>query len=62
MDILITIALVYLAYRGYQWYTNIQNQVSGPGRHREVREDDFAANPPPQPGSEDDYIEYEEVD
>jgi len=61
MDILITIALVYLAYRGYQWYTNIQEQVNGPKQPREVREDEFAANPPPQPGSEDDYIDYEEI-
>jgi uncharacterized membrane protein YebE (DUF533 family) len=59
MDILITIALVYLAYRGYQWYTNIQKQVNGPKRPREVREDDFANTP--QPGNEDDYIDYEEV-
>lgn len=61
MDILITIAVVYFAYRGYQWYTNIQNQVNGAGRPREVNEEDLAANPPPQPGSEDDYIDYEEI-
>ena len=61
MDILITVGLVYVAYRGYQWYTNIQNQVNGPGQPREVNEEDLAANPPPQPGSEDDYIDYEEI-
>lgn len=61
MDILITLGLVYAAYRGYQWYTNIQNQVDGPGRPRKVNEEELADNPPPQPGSEDDYIDYEEV-
>jgi len=59
MDIIITIALVYLAYRGYSWYTNLQKQVRGADGIREVREEDFDAAP--ASGSEDDYIDYEEV-
>lgn len=59
MDILITIALVYFAYRGYQWYTNVYEEVNGPKWPREVHEDEFANTPPP--ANEDDYIDYEEV-
>lgn len=54
MDFIFTIALIYFAYRGYQWYTNMQKQVK-PG-------------PPPNdkiditPDEEhDDYVDYEEV-
>jgi len=62
MDIIITIALVYLAYRGYSWYTNMQKQVRGNDGIREVREEDFDINATPeQPGRESDYIDYEEV-
>jgi len=62
MDIIITIALVYLAYRGYTWYTNLQAQVRGGDDIREVREEDLNINATPeQPGRESDYIDYEEV-
>lgn len=59
MDIIITIALVYLAYRGYSWYTGMQKQVQGGENLREVREEDF--DNAPAPGREDDYIDYEEI-
>ena len=59
MDIIITIALVYLAYRGYSWYNNLQKQVRGADGIREVREEDLEAAAPS--GNEDDYIDYEEI-
>ena len=53
-DLLLTIALIYFAYRGYQWYSHMKNQVK--------------AGPPPNPNIDipvpedrDDYIDYEEV-
>ena len=61
MDIIWTIVLVYVAYRGYQWYQGIQAQVSGGKRPSEVPADDLDPPPTPQPGDEDDYIEYEEI-
>lgn len=59
MDIIITIALVYLAYRGYSWYTSMQKQVKGGDDIREVREEDL--DDAPASGREDDYIDYEEI-
>ncbi|WP_420458716.1 hypothetical protein [Neolewinella sp.] len=53
-DLLLTIALIYFAYRGYQWYTHMKQQVKG-------------GPPPPhnidhsEPEERDDYIDYEEV-
>lgn len=54
MDFLFTIALIYFAYRGYQWYTNTQKKVR--------------QGPPPDPTIDitpdeehDDYVDYEEV-
>lgn len=63
MDVIITIALIYFAYRGYKWYQNIQAQaLGGTDKPREVDADmDFSDAGTPQPGDEDDYIEYEEV-
>ena len=62
MDFLFTLVLVYLAYRGYQWYQNVQAQVHGAQRPPEVDADaDFHHPAQPQPGDEDDYIDYEEV-
>ncbi len=59
MDLIWTIVLVYLAYRGYQWYNGLQAQVKGGDRPPQV-DADFEP-PHPHPGDEDDYIEYEEV-
>ncbi len=54
MDFIFTIVMIYLAYRGYQWYQRVQAQVKG--------------GPPPNPNIDgtvpedrDDYIDYEEV-
>jgi len=66
MDILITIGLVYVAYRGYSWYQHLQNQVKGPSEFREVRKEeeddrpDVVITKAPKAG-DDDYIEYEEI-
>jgi hypothetical protein len=60
MDILITIALIYLAYRGYSWYASLQEQIKG-STPREVEDEEIVINPNPQPGSEDDFIDYEEI-
>jgi hypothetical protein len=67
MDILITIGLVYLAYRGYNWYSVLQQQMKGKTPLREVAEeeeedvlDDITVKDAPQP-LRDDYIDYEEV-
>lgn len=59
MDILITLALVYLAYRGYNWYAAIQARIKD-SDIREVDEEVFI-KPNPEPGKDDDYIDYEEV-
>lgn len=59
MDILITLALVYLAYRGYNWYTTMQARIKNPDI-REVDDEAFV-HPNPEPGAEDDYIDYEEI-
>lgn len=54
MDLLLTLGLIYLAYRGYRWYDGMQQQVqSGDNDPDRVS---------PQEGREDDYIDYEEVD
>lgn len=68
MDFLLTIALIYFAYRGYQWYTALQNQVRGGDGLREVPEeddmplDDLTVTKRAEPLRDDDYIDYEEVD
>lgn len=64
MDILITIAVIYFAYRGYQWYQDLQAQALGGSRKPpEVDADaDMRDASVPQPGEEDDYIDYEEVE
>ena len=28
MDLLVTLVLIYLAYRGYRWYNGLQQQVN----------------------------------
>jgi hypothetical protein len=61
MDIIITIALVYLAYRGYSWYTSMQQQVRGGDNIREVREEDIDTDAGRASGGDDDYIDYEEI-
>jgi hypothetical protein len=60
MDILITIALIYFAYRGYSWYSSMQEQIKG-SAPREVEDEEIVINPQPGPGSEDDFIDYEEI-
>ncbi|MBB4078788.1 uncharacterized membrane protein YebE (DUF533 family) [Lewinella aquimaris] len=55
MDFIFTIALIYFAYRGYRWYTHVQQQVrQGPKRPPNI---DIT----PEEEERDDYIDYEEV-
>ncbi|WP_157976301.1 hypothetical protein [Lewinella sp. IMCC34191] len=54
-DLFLTIALIWFAYRGYQWYQRMQGQV-GPGRKPHDKLHDM-----PEPEDRDDYIDYEEV-
>ncbi|NJC28251.1 hypothetical protein [Neolewinella antarctica] len=63
MDFLITIALIYFAYRGYQWYQATQAQVKSGGQQPPEVDADFDFDSPtrPQPGDENDYIDYEEI-
>ncbi|OAV43278.1 hypothetical protein [Lewinella sp. 4G2] len=62
MDFLFTALFIYLAYRGYTWYQNVQAQVKGAPRPPEVDVNtDFHDPRQPQPGDEDDYIDYEEI-
>ena len=60
-DLVLTILLIIVAYKGYQWYTKLQAQVkAGPKPPPEVEPDlDLSAHP--QPGDENDYIDYEEI-
>lgn len=61
MDFIITIGLLYLAYRTYQWYSNLQDQARhGDDIHR-VSEEEMDLNDDHQPGRDDDYIDYEEI-
>ena len=58
MDIIVTVALIYLAYRGYTWYTSMQERVrSGPPPPTYLDDESF---PTPEE-DEGDYIDYEEV-
>lgn len=54
-DLLLTIALIWFAYRGYQWYQRVQGRM-GPGRKPHDKLHDM-----PQPEERDDYIDYEEI-
>lgn len=57
MDLIITLLLVYVAYRGYRWYSRLQEGIAPgppPGRTIDV-------TPPPPAAEDDDYIDYEEV-
>lgn len=56
-DLLLTLVLVYLVYRGYAWYYRLQQQVkAGPQRPPIIN------TPPPSQPEQDDYIDYEEVE
>ena len=53
-DLLLTLALLYFGYRGYQWYSHMKNQVkSGPPPNRNI---DITPDE-----EHDDYVDYEEV-
>ncbi len=54
-DLLLTIALIWFAYRGYQWYNHMKGEV-GPGRRPNDKLHDR-----PEPEERDDYIDYEEI-
>ena len=61
MDFIITIALIYFAYRGYQWYGRLQEQVkAGPPPNPSVRRG-FDEPIDVSPDRDNDYIDYEEV-
>lgn len=58
-DLLLTLVVVYLGYRGYSWYTNMQEQIkSGNRPPGQVGHDQPIDRRP----ADDDYIDYEEVD
>lgn len=63
MDIIVTIAVIYFGYRGYQWYQSVQDQVKAGGQAppKVEYDQDFHDPKQPQPGDDDDYIEYEEL-
>ncbi|MEM6771556.1 MAG: hypothetical protein AAF597_13315 [Bacteroidota bacterium] len=64
MDLIWTLGLLAVGYFGYNWYTGLQQQV------REGRKPDSLDEPEDSPDqfsgpakrSDDDYIDYEEVD
>ena len=58
-DLVLTIFLLWAAYRGYQWYQRVQGQV-GPGRRPSDKLHD-RPEAEPEPEERDDYIDYEEV-
>ena len=53
-DLLLTIFLIWAAYRGYHWYQRMQSRV-GPGRKPH---DKLDITPEEE---RDDYIDYEEI-
>ena len=62
-DLLLTLVLVYAAYRAYQWYQGVQERAKQPGPPPpKVELDDRGTDPlATYPGDGDDYIEYEEI-
>ncbi len=61
-DLFLTIALIYVAYRGYNWYTAIQARVQGGPGNQEVEDEEIIITRTPKAGGDDDFIEYEEID
>lgn len=61
-DLFLTLALIYVAYRGYNWYTAVQARVQGGPGQQEVDEEEISINRNPATSREDDFIDYEEVD
>ncbi|MBC6996348.1 hypothetical protein QWY85_20035 [Neolewinella lacunae] len=60
MDTIITLLLIYAAYRGYKWYSAVQERVNaGPPPHPGVGDETNGKTN--NRGREDDYIEYEEL-
>ena len=57
-DLVLTIFLIWAAYRGYQWYQRVQGKV-GPGRRPHEKLHDRPGEAEPE--ERDDYIDYEEV-
>ena len=58
-DLLITLVVVYLGYRGYTWYTKMQEQIKAGQRPPDQVGRDRPTGSRPK---DDDYIDYEEVD
>ncbi|MEL6357142.1 MAG: hypothetical protein AAFQ37_09455 [Bacteroidota bacterium] len=58
MDLLFTLLLIYLAYRGYRWYSRLQQQVSA-GKDDPFRVDQ---NRKSRSDWDEEYIDYEEID
>ncbi len=56
MDLLVTLVFIYLAYRGYRWYSNLQQQVES------GTEEPFRVERNPPSNHEDEYIDYEEIE
>ncbi|NJO86629.1 MAG: hypothetical protein HC821_00650 [Lewinella sp.] len=56
MDLIYTLVLIYLAYRGLTWYQRLRAQVgSGSPKAPDSRVKD-------RQGRNEDYIDYEELD
>ena len=60
MDLILTILLIYLAYRGYNWYTRLQDQVkAGPPPDQKIRGEEEVIDITYE--EDDDYIDFEDV-
>ncbi len=57
-DLFLTLALVYVVYRGYGWYNRLQEQVKAGSKKPPFVD----KQPPSNKRAEEDYIDYEEVE
>lgn len=58
MDIIVTVALIYLAYRGYSWYSATQERLRNETKPPIIDEREFDR---PAADDEGEFIDYEEV-
>ncbi|MEL7159502.1 MAG: hypothetical protein AAFN92_01985 [Bacteroidota bacterium] len=58
MDIIVTVALIYLAYRGYSWYSATQERLRSESNPPIIDEREFDR---PTPDDDGEFIDYEEV-
>lgn len=60
-DLLLTIAVIFFAYKGYQWYQGMQKQVKGSEQPPTI-DANYRPEGTVHTGDEDDYVEYEVID